>query len=100
MSSREIDVTVVFALPERTTEIAVRLPAGATLGEALERSGLAARHPDANTMSSPVGVFGKRADRHRLLADGDRIEVYRSLAAAPTELRSARAAAAGKAREN
>jgi uncharacterized protein len=93
-----IEVTVVFALPDRATEIAVRLPAGATLGDALERSGLAARHPDADLAHARVGIFGKLADRNARLADGDRVEVYRALLADPKEERRGRAAARPKAR--
>jgi hypothetical protein len=92
-----IEVTVVFALPDRTTEIALRLPAGATLADALERSDLAARHPDADLARVRVGIFGKRADRNVILADGDRVEVYRALVADPKEGRRGRATARLKA---
>jgi uncharacterized protein len=91
-----IDVTVVFALPDRATEIALRLPAGATLGQALERSGLASRHPEIDFARAPLGVFGKLADRGAVLADGDRVEVYRALIADPKEVRLGRAAARQK----
>jgi putative ubiquitin-RnfH superfamily antitoxin RatB of RatAB toxin-antitoxin module len=92
-----IEVTVVLALPDRTTEIAVRLPAGATLGDALEASGLAERHPEVDVARARVGIFGKLSDRKTVLADGDRVEVYRALIADPKERRSRRAAARTKA---
>jgi len=92
-----IEVTVVLALPDRATEIAVRLPAGATLGDALEASGLAERHPDVDVARARVGIFGKLSDRKTVLADGDRVEVYRALIADPKERRSRRAAARTKA---
>jgi uncharacterized protein len=87
-----IEVTVVLALPDRATEIAVRLPAGATLGDALEGSGLAERHPDVDLARARVGIFGKLSDRKAMLADGDRVEVYRALIADPKERRLRRAA--------
>lgn len=87
-----IEVTVVLALPERATEIAVRLPAGATLADALEQSGLAQRHPDVDLARARVGIFGKLSDRKAILADGDRVEVYRALIADPKERRLRRAA--------
>jgi putative ubiquitin-RnfH superfamily antitoxin RatB of RatAB toxin-antitoxin module len=93
-----IEVTVVLALPDRATEIAVRLPAGATLGDALEGSGLAERHPDVDVARARVGIFGKPSDRKAVLADGDRVEVYRALIADPKERRLRRAAARTKAR--
>ena len=91
-----IKVTVVLALPDRATEIAVRLPAGATLGDALEGSGLAERHPEVDVARARVGIFGKLSDRKAVLADGDRVEVYRALIADPQERRLRRAAARSK----
>jgi putative ubiquitin-RnfH superfamily antitoxin RatB of RatAB toxin-antitoxin module len=91
-----IAVTVVFALPERATEIALRLPPGATLGHALDRSGLAARHPDIDFNVARVGIFGKLADRGSVLADGDRVEVYRPLTVDPKKARLGRAASRRK----
>ena len=92
-----IEVTVILALPDRATEIAVRLPAGATLGDALEGSGLAERHPEVDVARARVGIFGKLSDRKAVLADGDRVEVYRALIADPKEGRLRRAAARTKA---
>jgi putative ubiquitin-RnfH superfamily antitoxin RatB of RatAB toxin-antitoxin module len=92
-----IEVTVVLALPDRATQIGVRLPTGATLGDALEASGLAERHPDVDMARARVGIFGKLSDRKAVLADGDRVEVYRALIADPMERRSRRAAARTKA---
>jgi uncharacterized protein len=86
-----LSVTVVYALPEFATEIEVRLPAGATVADALARSGIAARHPEAHLEQCPVGIFGKRVDRQSTVADGDRVELYRPLIADPKESRRARA---------
>ncbi len=86
-----IAVTVVYALPARATEIEVSLPAGATVGDALAGSGIASRHPDADLAHCPVGIFGKHVDRQTLVADGDRIELYRPLIADPKSSRRQRA---------
>ena len=94
----DIDVVVIVALPDHVTEVALRLPAGSTIADALERSLLAARHPDFDPMRAPVGIFGKVADHTTILADGDRVEVYRSLIADPKEGRLRRAAARHKRR--
>jgi len=82
-----ITVTVVFALPERATEVELRLAAGATVADALAESRLAALHPELDLSSSPVGIFGRRVERDRLLSDGDRVEIYRPLIADPKEAR-------------
>ena len=86
-----ISVTVIYALPASATEIEVRLPLGATVADALERSGIASRLPEIDTQHCVVGIFGKRADRHVMLADGDRVELYRPLIAEPKESRRKRA---------
>jgi uncharacterized protein len=91
--SPDIEVTVVIALSDRATQIAVRLPPGATVTDALVRSGLAARHPEVDLASARVGIFGKLTDRHAILVDGDRVEVYRALIADPKEQRQRRATA-------
>ncbi len=92
----EITVTVVYALPDRATEIEVRLEPGATVAEAIERSGIAARLPDVDVAAAPVGVFGKRVRRDMPLASGDRVEIYRPLVADPKTARRRRARAANR----
>jgi len=86
-----ITVSVVYALPDRATEIELRLPSGATVADALERSGVAELYPEVDTLRCPVGIFGRRVQRQRLLADGDRVEVYRPLVAEPKDARRRRA---------
>ncbi|MGH8714723.1 MAG: RnfH family protein [Casimicrobiaceae bacterium] len=86
-----IRVTVVYALSCGATEIQLDLPAGASVAEALARSGLAARHPDVATAALAVGVYGIRVAPDTVLADGDRVEVYRPLLADPKEARRRRA---------
>jgi putative ubiquitin-RnfH superfamily antitoxin RatB of RatAB toxin-antitoxin module len=90
-----ITVTVVYALPESATEIELTLPAGATVADALERSGIAARHPEAEQARCPVGIFGRRVERSTALSDGDRVEIYRPLVAEPKEARRRRARGRG-----
>jgi uncharacterized protein len=90
---KQISVTVVYALPACATEIAVRLPSGATVDDALVGSGIASRHPEADLAHCPVGIFGKRVDRQARVADGDRIELYRPLIADPKTTRRKRAKA-------
>jgi putative ubiquitin-RnfH superfamily antitoxin RatB of RatAB toxin-antitoxin module len=87
----EITVTVVYALPAAATEIEVRLAAGATVADAIERSGIAARLPEADIGGAPVGIFGKRVRRDTMLGDGDRVELYRRLIADPKVARRRRA---------
>jgi hypothetical protein len=85
-----IAVTVVYALPEGAIEIELHLEEGATVAEAIERSGIAARFPEI--ANAPVGIFGKRVARDATLASGDRVEIYRPLIADAKSARRRRAA--------
>jgi uncharacterized protein len=87
----EITVTVVYALPDRATEIEVRLASGATVADALARSGIASLHTEIDLAGCAVGIFGRRTEREKILANGDRIEIYRPLTAEPKDLRRVRA---------
>lgn len=85
----KIRVTVVFALPDAATEVTLYLPEGGTVADAIESAGIrtAAKGADA---SAAVGIFGQRVRRDRVLADGDRVELYRSLRTDPKQSRRRR----------
>ena len=75
-------VEVVSAQPDGAAVVTVTLPAGATV-----RDALAAAAMDGEA----VGIFGKRVPLDRVLADGERVEIYRRLAMDPKEARRLRA---------
>lgn len=81
-----IQVEVIYALPDGADTVTVRLPVGATVREALEKSRL------LSAAQGKVGIFGKVVALDAPLADGDRVEIYRPLAADPKEARRRRAA--------
>jgi putative ubiquitin-RnfH superfamily antitoxin RatB of RatAB toxin-antitoxin module len=83
----KIGVEVAFALPDRQVLAAVELAEGATVAEAIEATGLARRFPAAKVESLPVGIWGRVSTRDRVLADGDRVEIYRPLQIDPREAR-------------
>lgn len=87
-----LQVDVVYALPERQEVIAVSLPAGSTLGQAIEASGLLTRHPEIDLAKNKLGVFAKLAKPDTVLRDRDRVEIYRPLIADPKQVRKQRAA--------
>ena len=86
MPRSEIHVEVVHALPERAQSVRVRVKEGATVRDVLERSGLL---PLAR---GRIGIFGKLVRADARVSDGDRVEIYRPLAADPKEARRRRAA--------
>jgi hypothetical protein len=89
--SGEIEVTVVYALPLHADSVNLRLPAGATVGEAIRRSGLLARFPEIDLGRDRVGIYSRWVGLDTVLREGDRVEVYRPLAADPKEVRRRRA---------
>ncbi|HXX85689.1 MAG TPA: RnfH family protein [Casimicrobiaceae bacterium] len=88
---KEITVCVVYASAERATEIIMRLSAGASVAEAIARSRIAELHPEVDFTRAPTGIYGRKVDRSAALADGDRVEIYRPLAANPKDVRRRRA---------
>lgn len=86
-----MEIEVVYALPEREDAVRVRLAPGATAADAVEASGILARHPEIDLGRNKLGVYGKVVAPQARLADGDRIEIYRPLALDPKEARRRRA---------
>lgn len=86
-------VEVVYATSAAQEIVHLDLAVGSTLGQALAASGLAAQHPGIDLGSKPVGIFGQLAGVDSVLADGDRVEIYRPLQLDPKEARRQRAAA-------
>ena len=89
-----LDVEVVCALPERQFVVALQLPAGATVADALAASALAGRPEVPDLARCAVGVWGEEVERSRRLQAGDRVEIYRPLIVEPREARR-RAAESG-----
>lgn len=90
-SAPDIGVEVAYATPARQTVRAVRLPPGSRVGEAIRRSGLLAEFPEIDLAVNRVGVYGEPVELDAVLADGDRVEIYRPLIADPKEARRRRA---------
>ncbi len=94
-------VTVVYCRPEVQWEREVIMAAGATVGDAVDASGLRAAFSELAAGPLDVGVFGRCCGLERPLEEGDRVEVYRPLRVDPKEARRARANArrsSGRAR--
>jgi putative ubiquitin-RnfH superfamily antitoxin RatB of RatAB toxin-antitoxin module len=80
---------VVFATPERQELVTLVLRRGATIGEAIEESGLQAFFSQVDFDELQAGVWGRIAERSVVLRDGDRVELYRPLARDPRDARRA-----------
>lgn len=84
-------ISVCHAGPASVWQRALALPAGSTVGDAVAACGFAAAFPGQDAWAMGVGVFGKLCQADTLLANGDRIEIYRPLAFDPKVSRRRRA---------
>ena len=85
-----LSIEVCYALPDGQTLIPVRLPEGATVQAALDASGILQRYPQIDLAQQKVGVFGKLRPLDTVLADHDRVEIYRPLIVDPKAARQRR----------
>jgi putative ubiquitin-RnfH superfamily antitoxin RatB of RatAB toxin-antitoxin module len=90
--SELMNIEVCYALPERAELVALRLPAGSTLQQALEASGLLSKYPEIDLKKHKFGIYAKLSKPDAVLRDRDRVEIYRPLIADPKEVRKQRAA--------
>lgn len=93
-----IRVEVAYALPHKQKIIALLVEPGTTALAAVQRSKIADHFPGLDISVAKMGIFGQSlgtkgtdsADKHVLHA-GDRVEIYRPLAADPKDARRKRA---------
>ncbi|MGH8671783.1 MAG: RnfH family protein [Burkholderiales bacterium] len=88
-SDKPLSVKVVYALPRKQTVIGLRVIEGTTAIEAIEQSGILGMFPEIDVQK--IGIYGKPIDAKRMLNDGDRVEIYRSLLIDPKQARRERA---------
>jgi len=90
----DVRVEVAYAggpEPERQAVIALVVPAGITVAEAIRRSGILVQFPEIGPVNCPAGVFGVPVTPDRVVNEGERVEVYRALVADPKEARRRKA---------
>ncbi|MBA2490413.1 MAG: RnfH family protein [Gammaproteobacteria bacterium] len=86
-----ITVEVVYTPCDEQASVNLQMKIGATLRDAVERSGLLARFADIDLNINKTGIYGKPASLNHRLRDRDRVEIYRPLRADPKESRRQRA---------
>lgn len=86
-----IAVLVCYSPAPRVVDcVALRLPAGSTVSDALRASGLLERHGVALDDRLGVGVWGRQRPLDSPLRDADRVEACRGLRVDPKEARRLR----------
>ncbi|RRV04120.1 RnfH family protein [Pseudomonas sp. v388] len=96
MPELTIAVEVVYAAVDRQVLLALDVPVGCSVRQALLMCGMEREFPELDLSQCPVGIFGKVVSdpASRVLEEGDRVEIYRPLLADPMEVRRLRAAKA------
>ena len=85
-----LQVEVVYCpAPGQCERVALRLPDGACVGDALAASGLCQRH-GLSSASIELGVWGRKQPPQAPLRERDRVEMYRPLQVDPKEARRLR----------
>ena len=90
--TENILVEVAYATPELQKIIECEVAIGSSLIDAVKQSDIRHYFPEIELEACDYGVFGKLAPADYILAEGDRIEIYRELVADPKEIRRQRAA--------
>jgi uncharacterized protein len=85
--SELLRIRVVYALPDQQPTVDLRLPAGTSLTEAVNRSGLLQKFPEAAERPLACAIFGRAVPLTYELRDGDRIEILRPLLIDPKQSR-------------
>ncbi|MDD2701594.1 MAG: RnfH family protein [Sideroxydans sp.] len=91
MKAENIDIELVYALPQEQTLLKFNVPAGSTLGDAVRLSGILDKYPEIDPDKAKYGIFGKLSKPDVEMREKDRIEIYRPLIADPKEVRRKRA---------
>lgn len=87
----KVVVQVVYALPGAQEVVEVGLEEGAPVEDAINASGIAARHPEIDLKTWRIGVWGRPVTLATGVRDRDRVEIYRALSADPKQARRRRA---------
>ena len=90
-SQQTINIEVVYGVPTEQALLAVSVPQGVTVEEAIRHSGMLQRFDDIDLSVNAVGIWNRTCKLHDVPRDGDRIEIYRPLIADPKEVRRLRA---------
>lgn len=80
-------VEVAYATPDKQLIVTVEVPTGATAAEAVRMSGIEEHFTGIDLEKDPLGIFGRKVKRDRILQPGERVEIYRPLQADPKHVR-------------
>ena len=78
-----MNIGVAYADKFKRVWLKLDVPENSTVQEVIERSGLLNQFLDIDLTIQRVGVFGKLSKLDAIIAEGDRVEIYRDITADP-----------------
>lgn len=78
-----MQIGVTYSEPAQQFWLNLDVPDGATVREAIERSGVLRQFPQIDLDAQKVGVFSKVVKLDTPLRAGDRVEIYRAITCDP-----------------
>ena len=78
-----MQIGVAYSEPGQQIWLNIEVPHGATVNEAIARSGILKQFPNVDLSRQRVGVFGLLVKLDTTLRPGDRVEIYREIIADP-----------------
>ena len=91
VTNKQIQIEVVYGLPDKQELLTLPVIEGATIEQAIIESGITDIFSEIDLSVHKVGVWNRAAKLSDILQDLDRIEIYRPLIADPKEVRKRRA---------
>lgn len=82
-----MEIGVAYATPLQQVWLTVNVPDGATVKDAIDKSGILVQFPEIDLENQKVGVFGKVVALDVVLEEGQRVEIYRPITADPKTVR-------------
>lgn len=78
-----MQIGVAYSEPGQQIWMNIEVPDGATVKEAIEKSGILKMFPTIDLETQKVGVFNKLVKLETALRAGDRVEIYRPITCDP-----------------
>ena len=89
-------VAVAYAEAKRQMVIETDVADGSSAEQAIRSSGILGKISDIDLSKNKIGIFGKVVPLEQVLADGDRVEIYRPAIGKPPKKSGANAKTAAK----
>lgn len=92
MEETLLNIEVAYAQPASQQIVALNVPTGTSVQQAITLSGLLTQYLDIDlARNNKVGIFSLPCSLDQILQAGDRVEIYRALQQDPKEARRNRA---------